>query len=360
MTHPRSRNVFTLGLLALVLTSAPAKRMRAQGNVLTPVPLRASAPTNTVRYDFGAVSLLDEPQLVHTFRLRNDGLAPLTLTSLTPSCHCTTATVEPDGALPTLAPGRQVSVRVSIVTEPYLTGPLLKSVAVYAEGVTAPVATLEMAATLRPSVTWTPTALDFGTVPAGQSRSAIVTASMDSRLLTDDRAPRLIASDPDIRIVPLPAGGAMTGPTPTFRTLAYRVTLPADATLGTVHDLLRFASPGPADGPTVPVDGRVAGAATVTPAMLAFGGVRRGHSAMLPLRLDARRAGLWRSTRIVTDHPWVTVRLTPGHSSHRTLKVMVTPTAPAGSMQAQVTVTLANGQRLRVPVTAYITTSRLP
>ena len=40
--------------------------------------------------------------------------------------------------------------------------------------------------------------------------------------------------------------------------------------------------------------------------------------------------------------------------------VTLTAAAPRGSMQAQVTVTLANGQRLRVPVTAYVTTSHLP
>ena len=364
MPHKSVPPLLVPGLFALGLAASLAGAAATPPDGLTPVSLRASNTDNTVRFDFGKTSLLDEAQIVHTFRLRNDGTTPLTLESLVPSCHCTTALVEPDGALPTLAPGQQASVRVSIMAEPYLTGTLTKSVAVFAQGISEPVATLEIDVVLQPSVTLTPDSLDFGTVAAGQPRSTTVTAALDSRLLSPGQTPMLVASDPDLQITALPAGIPPAGPPSGFRSFAFRVTLVGDAALGPVRDLLHFApSTGGtaalslADGPSLPVVGEVAGAATAEPASLAFGVVRRGRPAVRPVQLAARAPGLWPSAKIAADSPWVTARLSPSPAARRTLDVTLDPAAPAGSLQAQITVTLANGQRLRIPVTAYVSTS---
>ena len=359
MTMPDKNLVRKTAACVLALMATVAGATMAQSDGLTPVSLRASAPGSTARYDFGETSLLDEPQIVHTFRLRNDGTTPLTLESLVPSCHCTTALVEPDGALPTLAPGQRASVRMTIVAEPYLTGTLLKSVAVYAKGIADPVATLEIHAVLRPSVVLAPEALDFGTVAAGQPRSLTLTARLDSRLLSGGTPPKIIASDPDIRIDA--SADSAAGPS---RAFTYRVTLERDAALGPVRDLLRFAPTAGdasglslADGPTVPVTGQVVGAASAEPTALAFGVVTRGRAAARPLHLEARDASLWDTARIAADSPWLTARLVPSRSAGRTLEVTLSPAAPAGSVQSQIIVALANGQRLRVPVTAYVSTA---
>ena len=349
------------GLLALSLCRAA---LAAPPDVPTPVSLKA-ASSALARYDLGETSLLDQPEIVHTFLLRNDGSAPLILESLVPSCHCTTAIVGTDGTLPTLAPGGQVSVQVKIVVEPYMSGPLDKWVVVYAKGTVEPVTKLEITGTLRPSVTLMPEAVDFGTVAAGQARAQTVTATFDSRLLSAGAAPNLLSSDPDVQIVPNPADEGVTPPSSLLRTFSYRVTLARDAALGPVRGLLHFAPTAGAaaasglslaDGPAVPLTGEVAGAATAQPSLLAFGVVRRGRPGIGHITLSAQNATVWESVKIASDGPWVTARLAPSSAARRTLNVTLNPDAPAGSVQSQITVLLANGQRLRVPVSAYVST----
>ena len=142
------------------------------------------------------------------------------------------------------------------------------------------------------------------------------------------------------------------------------MTLARDAALGPVRGLLHFApaagaaAPGLslADGPAVPLTGAVTGAATAQPTMLAFGVVRRGRPAVGHIVLSAQDAAIWRSAQIAADGPWVTARLAPSSSGRRTLDVTLNSAAPAGSVQSQITVLLANGQRLRIPLSAYVST----
>ena len=202
MPRPMLSQALLPGLLALSVSQAA---QAVPPDAPTPVSLK-SAKGVPVCYALGETSLLDRPEIVHTFLLRNDGSAPLTLESLVPSCHCTTATVGTDGTLPTLAPGGQVAIRVTVVVEPYMSGPLDKWVVVYAQGVVEPVARLEITGTLRPSVTLTPEAVDFGTVAAGQARTVNLTAIVDSRLLSAGTPPSLGLVGPRCPGRPEPGG----------------------------------------------------------------------------------------------------------------------------------------------------------
>lgn len=351
--------------------------LQTQPDGPTVVSVTDAPAKSPIHYDLGETSLLDRREITHTFVLHNDGHTPLTLDEFIPSCHCTSAAIEKygttasipaDGTLPTLAPGQQAAVRVTIIAEPYLTGLLDKSVGVYAQGRTEPIATLEVSATLRPSVALTPAALDFGTVAAGQSRSLTLTADLDTRLLPGGTGtPSLVASDPDLQIVPVPtANVASVAAGSTWRTLTYRVTLAQDASLGPVRDLIRFApSSGAAsdlslaDGPSVPVTGEVAGAAAAAPASLAFGVVRQGRPSVRTLLLVSQAAVLPSAT-VRADSPHVTTHWGKTTSQGRALDVTLNGDAPAGSMQTQIVITLSNGQRLCIPITAYVSTAPLP
>jgi hypothetical protein len=320
-------------------------------DVPTSVSVAVGADTNMAQYGFGDLGRAGGMNIVHNFVLHNTGAQPLTINRFQPSCHCTTAALVPDTELPvTILPGSQVVVQVTVSVEPYLTGPLSKNVEVFVNGQDSAIATLTMTATLHSLVTMDPATLDFGSGPAGQPRSQILTATVDSRLLPPGTVPHLTSTDPDIQVTPLPA----TAPIPVSATVEqtstykYRVTLAANAALGPVDDLLQFAHApsdplvggmGIADGMGVPVTGTVVGVAASTPTSLAFGIVTQGHSSVLPVHLFAPTAQL-AAAQVVSASPYLQAAWGKGKSP--------------GSLESELTITLANGQRLRLPVSAYV------
>lgn len=327
----------------------------------SPVAINVGTAAPNARYDFGEIRQGGAAPLTHTFLLRNDGPAPVTIGRFQPSCHCTSAAFMPQQPLPvTLAPGAQAAVQVSVVIEPYLSGPLEKYVQVFATGQDEPLATLTLDGNLHPLAVMDPLSLDFGTVSAGQARSLTLTATVDARLVPKGKIPALAASDPDIQITPL-------RPRPdtdvTTRTFAYRVTLSSRAALGPVQDLLQFIVPANApsvsgmtlaDGPGVPVAGTVRGPVLFSPAMLAFGVVSQGQSALLPVRLTAKQDSLLAAARASTRSPYLRLSWVRRAARTRTLDVMLDSGAPVGAVQSQVTILLRDGLHLRLPVTAYI------
>ena len=353
-------NAIVLLVVLLTVSCAPAR-----AHSPAPIAVRAGTVPIISRYDFGPVRTADAEPLQQVFLLRNDGAVPLTISRFQPSCHCTTARLVPERPLPvTLAPGAQVSVFVSVTVAPYLAGPLQKSVGIYTPGRDDAFVTLILNADLHPPVVLSPQALDFGAVHAGRARSLTLTATVDAGLVFPDaeRLPRLVASDPDIEILPL---SAATGSLSDTHTYTYRVTLFPDAALGPVRDVLQFKSfvGAPslsgltlADGPGVPVTGMVVGTARAAPSSLAFGPVAQGHPATRTVTLTAvgrrvlARPQAHVGSRLVRLH-WA--RVTP---VSWLLKVLLASTAPPGSFSTQVTVTLRNGERLRLPVTAYVVT----
>lgn len=81
--------------------------------------------------------------------VRNDGDAPLVVSSVTTSCGCTTAALEPM----TIAPGQSGVLRVTFDSGahgPDLRGPLLREVMMASNDPAAPEATLALTATILP------------------------------------------------------------------------------------------------------------------------------------------------------------------------------------------------------------------
>jgi hypothetical protein len=356
----------SLFLILLLLLGWSRLSPTAQADPPTVASLRSQVVSPVTRYDFGSIISPGAEPITHAFLIRNDSDHVLTITRFVPSCHCTTAVFVPDTPLPVmLAPGAHANVLVSITVEPYLTGPLEKSVGVFAASQDAPVGTLTLDAYLRPLVAFTPAQLGFGVVHAGTTRILTLHATMPKVLISGSArqvSPTLLSSDPDVFVTPL---AVSPGPASGTCTAEYRVTLSNDAALGPIQALLQFAStPGTkpesgltlADGPGVSVIGTVQGLADATPTRLAFGIVRQGKSFTLPVIFTSPHADALAAARATTESRDIRVQWLPETAQSRILKVTLSQATPPGTVQSLVTVTLADGECLRLPVIAYVTT----
>jgi hypothetical protein len=111
--------------------------------------------------------------------------------------------------------------------------------------------------------------------------------------------------------------------------------------------------------------GRVEGDLTAAPASVAFGAVRQGQSVTQRIVLTPKAATTWQNVHINSGCPWLSARwlattdpalvtLNKSASQNQILEVMLSPQAPACLMQSQLTLILANGQRLVLPVSATV------
>lgn len=343
---------------------------------------------NAARYDFGKVDPIVRPQLEHTFTLRNQSAKPVVISRLQASCGCTGVflgdqNVRSGNAERTVAPGEQLDVRLSVDVTRLRGGKLHKPVWVYLQDGAMPAVTLEMAADLLEVVSVSPPQLNFGRVVAGAKPAQTVTVTLDPRLANG--APALTSSSPDVLVAPTdtkaPTTTASDGkPQSVVRT--YTVTLSPRAGLGTLSALLSFAprptntppaalavpSPSTATLPAllagvqVPVAAQVEGSVSAVPTTLVFGTITKGQAATRQITLVGVSPDALKKLSVASGSPWLSARLRasepapsePPVSPTMLLEVTLATTAPPGGVQAQVTVTTAQGERLVVPVMAYV------
>jgi len=186
---------------------------------------------NQADYSFGRASILDVEQVQHTFILRNTGSSPLTIQELMPSCHCTSANVvrakgciapAANGSLPTLSPGQQMAVMMTVHLPGHTPGPFSKAIFVYARGNEQPIARLQAVGDLETGLTMTPTVLDFGTLKPNEAQSRRLTVTYDVRLAPTGDLPPLVGGTNAITVAPIPDPAASTA---TTRTKTYMVTV---------------------------------------------------------------------------------------------------------------------------------------
>lgn len=385
----------TTPALSSVAASHPARTLPSVGlTVLTSTAVRASA-SNIGTYEFGLTDALDTPRVEQTFTLRNDSKAPLTLERMEPSCHCTTAVVQPpkgstpspaETALPTLGPGQQVSVHVAVNLAGDAPGRLTKSVAVYVKGDAWPAALLQVSGNLRPSLTFSPALLDFGPVKTTGERSLTLKAILDPRLVPGGVPPPLVSSNHAIHIISTPA--IMSDParpgSPKTLTATYTLTL-RQAPMGPVTGTISFVPeerPGlPVAKPALPfplisaaltsatalLSGQVTGDLTPSPQSLAFGPIPIGRETTRQVLLSAQTPDAAQKLRVESASRWLIGRLLDagsapmtGQAVTRVLQVTLSPQAPPGVLQSQLKIILSNGQRLIVPVSAYVIPTAQP
>jgi len=377
-------------------------RFPLAGLTLTATPGLTQLAGNEGEVTLGRVSLLKTPVLTETFRLKNTSNKPLTLDHLQTSCHCTSAAWEMEDGKPrlntdtaplTLLPGRSVSVQVRLNLKQMAAGQVVKSVMVFLTGQTQPAALVTFVADIQPVVSFWPPQIDFGQVSPGAPRTVTLTADFDPALAEKGNVPALVSSNPNIQITAADAPNSQEG----LIRRAYSLTLLPDVA-GPISGSLSFApavSPGSsttADAAlanvSVAVSGQVVGAVAAEPAALALGPVPGKHSAEGSITLRGQTERTLAGATVKSDSPYVVARLegaspedaysnkeramTSGTAASSqkvsngfggfqaaaanstTMSVTVAPNAPLGKLQTQVRVTLANGQTLLVPVTAYV------
>ena len=347
----------------------------------------------TGNYYFGSVSALDMPKVQQTFTLHNHTKMPIVLDRLVPSCYCTTAIITRPGQnpaapslLPTVLPGGQATVQVTVDIMGQPVGNLTKSVDVYAKGNSQPVAQLLMIGVLLPTITFSPALLDFGTVPMGQALVMPLTVQVDSRLWAAH--PSVIVSNPDIRLDLQPTVVASDGNAAkknrSMHTLSYRVTLLPSAIGGPISGSVSVIPPSnlstvaptlPAEASTlfsyasVQLTGQVQADVIPSPQMLAIGTVAQGKEAIRQIVMTGKTAQDVTGLKAVSPSEFISARILeptakPANgqppSVTRVLEISLLPTAPLGTLQTQVKVTLGNGHRLLIPITAYVSSVPLP
>jgi|GEM_PF-5166524 len=249
-------SLLTVSLLTLApgpgfLTTARADSrispMPSAGLVILPETNLRLTGRNQGDYDQGPVNSLDASQIEHRFTLRNDGIESITITQFQPSCHCTAVTVESvagrqpsptEETNPTLLPGLEMVVKVTVQLTRQPAGPLSQGVYIFALGYDGPIARLHLATQLTTGITVTPTALDFGPIKSGETQSRKITFTFDDRLVSGRDLPSIISQidprqgaetaalitvTPEPEIPPQPQDSTKTHPA--TRTQTYLVTI---------------------------------------------------------------------------------------------------------------------------------------
>lgn|GEM_PF-1420810 len=312
-----------------------------------------STGDGTGKSDLGIVNPSRTPTVERTFTLKNTSVLPVTIARLRAACGCTTLLLTRNGtAAPTavLAPGDQVDVKMAVRVQGQHSGKLQKYAWAYGPVGDTPLAEMEMDLTIREAISFTPPALDFGSVSAGQSPALTLSVTAQTQGLGGATLPPLASSDPDIQVAP---DGAPVASGPGSIAQRYRVTLSPAAKGGRVGATLSYPSGGAslADA-QVSVFGQVTGELLAAPASLFLGSIPAGQGAHGEVRVSVHAAGGAAGLTASSSSPWVTVHLDPGMAPNtpRRLTVTLKKDAPAGILQAQVTVQTAHQERLAVPV----------
>jgi len=306
------------------------------------------------------VSLLAQPKVAHTFRLRNTAAAPVTIRSAVSACGCI-GTV----AGGVVAPGGTTEVRVELDLAKVPAGTLRKQIEVIGDNGTV-LATLEMVGTLAPAAVFDPPILDFGRIESGRGKAQEVTVALDARAISGGKpwpSPGVVAPDgsspASLRVTPLPEAAREATDAAGVRRLRrrYRVEVGEGAPVGVVSGTLTFPAPdaGPALRAAVAfVSAEVYGDITCSPQLIAFAGseeIRR-------VELRAADPAVFSGLKVRSASPHLTARLAapdPASAGVRTLEVTLESGAPATLTESSVELTTANGQRVVLPVRVYRT-----
>jgi hypothetical protein len=393
-------------------SSAPQARS-GQNSAVAATPARLTliatpgvtlTASNRGSHDFGQVSLLDQTEITQTFILRNEERTPITIERVKGSCSCTstvvqrrgkegsvTGTTAPGTTPATLAPGDEVSVRAVLDLEPLPPGPVRKTVSVYVQGQRDPTVVAEIRGSLLSSVKFVPAQANFGRLDYGEGKVLIVTATFDPRLTAACPPPPLVSSNPSIRIQLLSEDKRRTGPVPPSGRASdapsrtYRLSVERNVPLGPLEGEISFSpltvARSPAARPSkgvaaalrsaqLVVVGQVVGDLSAQPSLAFMGVVEKGRESACQIVLTGTNTAAFENLKITSDSAWVSARLgaspavsIPGSTGDakertKTLEVRLAAGTPPGVFQSRLNISLTNGQRLVVPVAAYVKPER--
>jgi len=215
---------------------------------------------NQAIHDMENVNPIDTPVVYQTFIFINDTQKPILFDRLDTSTANMSYTagniddldvVDPGAAsaLPNgLGPLERLPIKLAVNLVGRPDGPLVARAALFVRGQQLPAAELIVTGQLGPTLAFNKSSLDFGAVAAGALSDLPLTVSIDSRLIGDLGIPKLISSNPAVKVdegAVVSVVGVRTAPARTW--IHYNVTLLPAAPIGPIDGVIAYAPPKGAD-----------------------------------------------------------------------------------------------------------------
>jgi hypothetical protein len=273
-------------------------------------------------YDFGSV--YSGTTVKHTFKLKNVGTAPLTISGVRTSCGCT-------AAQPTkkqLLPGEESNIAVSFDTSTEH-GPATRAITVFTNDQAHQQLQLTVRGDVKVQVEASPSLVIFERVKRGTAQSQQVA-------LTDEMADRSFRveattnSNPYLRVATQPAAGAKPGALLT-------ITLLQTAPAGPISDVIKVrTSRVPVE---LPVSGTVLGDLNLNPPQVSFGIVPHHSSAQRFVRLTNSGDRPVKVTGISSNNMSVMAAVAPVKTGKEyKITVQLAPNTPDGVLRGMLAI----------------------
>jgi hypothetical protein len=330
--------------------TTPPSPLTSVGDTVKP-----EAP-NAVYFDFGTLSLARTEPIQHDFKLHNSGTTPVSIDRVQAACGCTTAM--PDNGTPgnykPIEPDKDVTIHVSVDPGHLYAGAIDKMVWIFVPGSSNPAVTLHMTGTMTAGATFTPTILNFNTVPAGAGATQKLTVAFDTSAYGPN-PPDPISSNPDIKVARTTDAPKTAAANQIERT--YNISLSSHAHIGPLQGTIAMPnktdSARPGIGPSVFVTGTVAGDLSAAPQSVAFGSVTMGKSVTQQIVLTGSSPKALQGLKVRCGNKTLSGAVKDVQAKSAVLEVTFSPAA-AGAMQSQVSLITRNGQELDLPVWAWV------
>jgi len=387
--------LLALPAVSLWLATAAAGQGTRPSLILLPGEGIVKTGPNAAQYLFGEIEAIEADPIKREFVLRNDGPAPVEINFVQVTCGCASAIIQRTpgssaaSSLPRkVVPGEKVTLEFTVDVTKLAPGTLTKYAYVYLQGREEPAASVQIQGMVLPSVVYKPGVADFGATPYGKGETRRIVALLDSRIPAAALKAKLISTTPSVRVAPDEPTSAeqelaktRAGVSSIFRAKqavvrAFTVSVAPDAPIGLLQGLVRFSTPHDDDGdpatpaaqarhravaalirPAMVIAGEVAGDVSASTPTLLFGNVPLGKGATRRVTLTGTTPQALEGLAVAVQGQWVEGRITPdpgGNRKKAVLDVTVKPTTPSLYVNDRVTVTLKNGQRLVIPVSAVV------
>jgi len=288
-------------------------------------------------YDFGNV--YSGTTVRHTFRLKNAGTAPLTISGVRSSCGCTAAQPSKNQLLP----GEESDIAVSFDTRTDH-GPATRTITVFTNDPVHQQLQLTMRGDVKVQVEATPSLVIFERVKRGteQSQQVTLTDQMPDRTF---KVGAITKGNPYIKVAPQPAPGAKPG-------ALLKITLLKTAPAGPIADVIKVnTSRMPVE---IPVSGTVLGDINLNPPQVSFGIVPHHASALRFVRLTNSGDHPVKVTGISSNNTSVIAAVEPVKAGREyKITVHLAPNTPDGVLRGMLAIKTDDPHQQDVQVPFY-------
>lgn len=258
--------------------------------------------------------------------IHNDGTETLAIQKIESDCGCTVAQA-PDSLI---APGGVTQLHVSFQTRTF-SGSVTKNIFLTTNDPASPRATLTLKAFIRAQVSIRPASIDFGAVPAGETRRETVTikaAAADTLRILGLEFPRELMTTTTESV---PGGDSLT--------VRLHLDLRSDAPRGPFRATGLVRTNLKSDKLTVHLTGQVHGFFRVEPGAVSLGQIRQGATKTATIKLTGTGSGARRVTGATCTAPFLAAEvLEPQPGRVYEVRVTLLSSAPAGKVTESLTI----------------------